>query len=99
LNLVPEPPPPAPPPPRPVAITRTPVAHVAAKKLKPIVKVEAKVEPKPPEPPKPDPATQKRGVDSDIYATPSAKRSLDSNVLDGSATSKPAIDRDNPWQR
>jgi serine/threonine-protein kinase len=102
LNLAVEPPaPPTPPPSRPVAITRPPVAHVAAKHPKPIVKVEAKVEakPPPPEPAKPDPSTQKRGVDTDIYSNPSAKRSLDSNVLDGSAANKPTIDRDNPWQR
>ncbi|HET9987069.1 MAG TPA: serine/threonine-protein kinase [Kofleriaceae bacterium] len=104
LNLAPEPPAP-PPPPHPIAITRPPVSHVTAKKSKPTVRAEAKVESKPPpELAKPDPvtqkaATQKRGVDTDIYATPPAKRSLDSNVLDGSGTSKPALDRDNPWQR
>ena len=102
LNLAPEPPPvpkPQPPTAHPVAVAHAPTAHVAAKKSKLTPKAEVKVEPKPPEPAKPDPATQKRGVDTDIYANPTTKRTLDSNVLDGSGTTKPTIDRDNPWQR
>ena len=78
LNLAPEPPPPPPVPRPPTARHRRgrarPDRARAAKKAKAAPKVEAKAEPKPPEPAKPDPATQKRGVDTDIYATPTSKR-------------------------
>lgn len=108
LNLVPEvvaavPPPPTPPgevhvatktPARaPVIKTRT--ARKAELKTEP--KVEAKVEPpvevKQPTPPK------HGNLDTDVYSKPTTKRTLDSNVLDGSGTTKPTIDRDNPWQK
>jgi hypothetical protein len=55
-------------------------------------KPETKVETKPPAP-------VKRGLDTDVYTTPSNKRSLDPNVLENEAApSKRTIERD-PWQK
>jgi eukaryotic-like serine/threonine-protein kinase len=64
------------------------------KKVEP--KVEAKIEP-PVEEKKPPVTSNKHGIDTDVYSKPGTKRSLDSNVLDGSG--KPTIDRENPWQK
>ena len=58
-------------------------------------RIETKVEP-PVEDKKPA-TTNKHGIDIDVYSKPGTKRSLDSNVLDGSG--KPTIDRENPWQK
>ena len=88
LNLVP-----APVPPVVVSHIKAPVAKATPKKLK---KVEAKVEP-PIEDKKPPVTSTKHGIDTDVYSKPGTKRSLDSNVLDGSG--KPTIDRENPWQK
>ncbi len=79
------------PPPSVLAVKVTPKK---AKKVEP--KVEAKVDP-PIEDKKPEKPSTKHGIETDVYAKPGAKRSLDSNVLDGSG--KPTIDRDNPWQK
>ncbi|MEO8550760.1 MAG: serine/threonine-protein kinase [Kofleriaceae bacterium] len=103
LNLVPEPvaivPPPAPPPIH--VATRQPPAKVPGKKtkapkteIKQETKVEAKVEP----PVETKPTPKHGNLDTDVYSKPTTKRTLDSNVLDGSG-SKANIDRDNPWQK
>ena len=78
--------------PRVVVVKVAPIAvKLAPKKLK---KVEPKLEAV--EPPAPD-KVDKHDIDTDVYAKPGSKRTLDANVLDGSG--KPMIDRDNPWQK
>jgi eukaryotic-like serine/threonine-protein kinase len=76
----------------PVVAKAPPIRKI--KKVEP--KVEAKVEP-PVEDKKPPVTSNKHGIDTDVYAKPGSKRSIDSNVLDGSG--KPTIDRENPWQK
>jgi PEGA domain len=93
LNLVPAPVVPHVTTKPPVVAKAPPIRKI--KKVEP--KVEAKVEP-PVEDKKPAVTTSnKHGIDTDVYAKPGSKRSLDSNVLDGSG--KPTIDRENPWQK
>ena len=78
--------------------TKPPVVAKASptKKIKKVEpKVEVKVEPPVEKPPVT--TSNKHGIDTDVYAKPGSKRSLDSNVLDGSG--KPTIDRENPWQK
>jgi hypothetical protein len=76
----------------PVVAKAPPIRKI--KKVEP--KVEAKVEP-PVEDKKPAVTSNKHGIDTDVYAKPGSKRSIDSNALDGSG--KPTIDRENPWQK
>jgi hypothetical protein len=100
LNLVPEPtrePPPAEPPHK-SAVKQT-THHSAPSRARSAPKPEAATV-EPPVAPKPEPVATKHGLDTDVYSKPTSKRALDSNVLDGSAAKpKPAIDRDNPWEK
>ena len=103
LNLVPEPVAVVPPPPvEPVHVAtkqppaKAPVRGRARKiEVKTEPKVEAKVEP----PVETKPPPKHGNLDTDVYSKPTTKRSLDSNVLDGSGSNKATIDRDNPWQK
>ena len=74
------------------SMTTTPT-HPAKGPTTPLARVEAKVEPQPVEQKK----AKHGNLDTEVYSKTQPKRSLDLNVLDGSA--KPTIDRDNPWQK
>jgi serine/threonine-protein kinase len=102
LNLVPEPVAVVPPPVEPVHVATKQVATKApikSKSRKLEVKTEPKVEAKVEPPVETKPPPKHGNLDTDVYSKPTTKRSLDSNVLDGSGSTKANLDRDNPWQK